>query len=792
MRQWVLLCLVLPFISDEFYQNKLTSYIVKNQSEKVYLHLDKPYYASGDQIWFKSYLESSSFHEPSDASKTLYVELFNSENRIIDSLILYIDKGTAHGNIDLDRNLTSGKYLLRAYTNWMKNFNESFFFRKEFTVYNPSESDSTSSIRQINLARTLQSIDFLPEGGDLIHNVSTKVAVRATDNIGKAIALSGKIYNNEDDLITELIIDSTGYGLFYMTPHFGKSYRVITKDGNEYSLPQVAEKGTSIRVTNSFESEKIIVSVISEGIDINNGTLVAHQRGGFLFSEKCKSSNSFSLSLNKNELNPGIIHLTFFDRFNIPLSERLVFPVLPNTKKLELSLNKDSYNLREKVMLNIKAFDSLHSLSITVNPKADIQVTPYSENIVSYFLLNSDLKGQIKHPAYYLMNSKASYKKLDLIMLTHGWSRFNWKDLLDDIEPEKKYYVEKGITIKGKLLNYYKEDEPIEGIVTMRIPTISFDSTKGPSNEYGEFVIKDNLISDSSLVFIKAHGFRRNGKENRNVKIEISDQERPNENYVFENLGVLPINFNEKADLIDKINRAYFINSEINILDEVVVEAIAPEIKYFNDRTQFYNNPSNRIHIDSLGDMTLYSVFDLLRRVPGVTVTGNPPFQSARIRDFVSLSGNSSPIYLVDNIPVDLSFVQTLTIENIEFIDVLKGAKMAIFGSRGAPGAISIYTRRGINAKIFEENKGYLTFIHPGYHKTKEFYSPNYETPEASNTIPDYRTTIYWEPEIKFRQNEATISFYTSDQDGQYDIRIEGLASDGKPIFHNSTINVKK
>ena len=80
---------------------KTAKYSAAFPIEKVYLHLDKPYYAAGDTIWLKAYVTVEK-HQPSGLSGIVYVDLLNSQDSVLTSLRLQLKNGFANGNITLD------------------------------------------------------------------------------------------------------------------------------------------------------------------------------------------------------------------------------------------------------------------------------------------------------------------------------------------------------------------------------------------------------------------------------------------------------------------------------------------------------------------------------------------------------------------------------------------------------------------------------------------------------------------------------------------------------------------
>jgi TonB-dependent SusC/RagA subfamily outer membrane receptor len=145
------------------------------------------------------------------------------------------------------------------------------------------------------------------------------------------------------------------------------------------------------------------------------------------------------------------------------------------------------------------------------------------------------------------------------------------------------------------------------------------------------------------------------------------------------------------------------------------------------------------------------------------------------IRGPSSLLGSNEPLYLLDGVPVDYSTVQTLSVYDVDYVEILKGPSASIYGMRGANGVIAIYTNKGFYMK-----RGEIRFKMLGYHTPKKFYSPKYS---ASNnpSIPDTRKTIFWNANVKTDNfGKAHVEFYHSDIPGEFEIVIEGMSPDGK------------
>ena len=80
-----------------------------------------------------------------------------------------------------------------------------------------------------------------------------------------------------------------------------------------------------------------------------------------------------------------------------------------------------------------------------------------------------------------------------------------------------------------------------------------------------------------------------------------------------------------------------------------------------------------------------------------ITASGEPGSEVAmRIRGGTSISGDTSPLVVIDNIPSDQTALSLLNPNDVAGIEILKdAAATAIYGSRGANGVVMVTTRSG-------------------------------------------------------------------------------------------------
>lgn len=171
-------------------------------------------------------------------------------------------------------------------------------------------------------------------------------------------------------------------------------------------------------------------------------------------------------------------------------------------------------------------------------------------------------------------------------------------------------------------------------------------------------------------------------------------------------------------------------------------------------------------------------------RIAGVMINGAYPNMS------VSIRGGGTPLFLLNGMQVEMDMIMMVNPNDVESIDVLKGASAAIYGMRGGNGVIAVYTKNG--EFISKPTVGIHDIKYPGFYRAREFYSPNYEVPIEEHNFPDIRTTLYWNPSIRTdKDGNAKVSFYTSDVTSSHTIKIEGVSKDGIPGTDGQSLNVE-
>src|SRR6185437_3677051 len=182
--------------------------------------------------------------------------------------------------------------------------------------------------------------------------------------------------------------------------------------------------------------------------------------------------------------------------------------------------NKNSYRKREKVNIRLNAINRKGEpaeghFSVSVIDENKVSDSENNgDNILSYFLLTSDLKGYVEQSGnYFADTSAATRRNLDILMLTQGYRRFSWKQVLDDHQRPLAYQPEKGIEIAGQVTSLF--NKPIaNGTVTL-IPAYKGPVFSATTDDNGVFRFSDLIFTDTAHFVLSAV----NAKNKNSTKI---------------------------------------------------------------------------------------------------------------------------------------------------------------------------------------------------------------------------------------------------------------------------------
>ena len=670
--------------------------------------------------------------------------------------------------------------------------------------------------RSIPIVLNKINIDFFPEGGYMVANIPSTIAFKAMNEFGKPAEVDGYITDDSNNTILEFSSFHQGMGAFELTPVPGKRYfAVITKPntGKKYELPEVMPKGYSLKII-STENNKYKAIYYTPG---NEKVHLAIQAGNticFSKSETAKSGKN-EIEFKADDFPTGTSIITLFDRNGTPRCERLVFCNYHKQLNISLKFDKEKYSPREKVSLRIRTTDRdsipvAANLSLAVvNDQLYTMADDKQHNMLSWMLLGSEIKGKIEKPNFYFDPEEPKAEKaIDYLLLTQGWRRYNWDDLL-----KMNYNVLFPAERIGCISGIVKEKStgmPLKAEVTVielqnrkRILKVNtgangrFRFENADASSYIQVLARTNELTPDKI-FIEIDNLNElSGMCNSDEKIK--------ERIIPEIIRIKAGNVKNEQALIAVPEEIIFngeglemeLQEDVKSLEEVVVVGYGVQKKSEVTGSIVTVNPQS-----NLKNVPISIQQALQGKASGITVinnSGQPGSASQiRIRGTASVN-NNEPLYVVDGVVYDPSLsgnssvLQNIPISNIESISVLKDASAtSIYGSRAANGVIIINTTSnyGFFKKIkkdFDPKYTGLMITPRKLSTTKEFYYPVYKENVVPDVREDFRPTIYWNPNISTNSaGEATVEFYASDEITTFRAITEGIGISGDVGRHEN------
>ncbi|MDP5139559.1 MAG: hypothetical protein NWP83_03705, partial [Spirosomaceae bacterium] len=562
---------LISFVEDPFVEliQLLENYTASFPNEKVYLHTDKPYYSAGESIWFKAYAVIGSEEALDTLSIPLYVELIDSETKkIVDQRVLRLENGYASGDFRLADTLRTSFYQLRAYTNYMRNFGERAFFKKDFRVF---EADNLSVPNVVKNPSV--DFQFFPEGGDLINGIKNRLAFKATDYSGKGVSAKGYILNSAKDTVALFETRHQGMGYVYFEPNANETYETRITVNNiikiSPELPEILVSGLSMTVDNLSKSDFVRVYV-NKSADIPNGevALVAQSKGRVYFSGKVKLRQStLMVEIPRTNLPSGVTQLTLFDDAGKPHCERLIYSIDKTPISAVLSTTKKEFTNRELVELKLKVTgaDGLPirgNFSLAVSDTSQVKQKADEETIYSYLNLSSEVSGTVEKPNQYFQNKNGFTDiNLDLLLLTQGWRRFSWRELTNKELPTPTNFIERGLQIRGEITR--SDGKIINKPIAISLMVKDIESNVAfltpEANENGSFLFPDLEIKDSVRVLIQAVA----GKNRRNTSVFVDSISSPKVQIVRIPYAAFEFENNDLAEYLRRTHEALELHQKI-------------------------------------------------------------------------------------------------------------------------------------------------------------------------------------------------------------------------------------
>ena len=846
----LLVLFTLPIHAQSEETARILSYLQKAMNfnkvvpqEKVYLHFDNMGYFENETLWFKAYVTRTYDGRATDLSKVLYVELLNPMGDVIKTRKYPIDSlGVSHGEMKLDTLLGSGFYEVRAYTRYMTNWGTNAVFSRVFPVFKapkeegdysdlniksglykhrePNNRDKTDSLYLAaidngidvrNLMTTI-SAQFYPEGGDMIVGKKCRVAMMVVDDNGRPYESEGFLMNERGDVLTSIETDSLGRGFFEVVPDAGRltfQMRNLKKREKKqvqfFTLPPAKQEGCALSV-DAVNEQMLAVLQCSDGICGNMLGYVLMHDGNIIRCDTIKAVPLMEIELDRKTLPEGVNQLTVFDSRGAIMAERLFFicpkpdksdsiQVTTLTQKLK-PCGKVELELQTRPNANL-SFSAMDAHTLTNGKQG---------NMKTWMLLSSEVRGYINNVDYYFEADDAKHRKdADLLMLTQGWRRYDWRLMSEKYIFRKAQPIEDQFYLYGQLREYRKHN-PVSNVHLY----VSLYNQQGQSllgnattDAEGNYAFKMPFMDGEWKMNIYTTRDMKRGEKKKTYLVGIDRQFSPTPRYITpteaEILHPLKPNAFVKKPIQDseweEEDEFVPITKKDHVLQNVTVKA--KKKRYFTNDNWYYKNENvgrygATVYYDIDRELDNYldkgekepTIFELLAK-------RNAYFNNPECKNLPRVSFGSWPGHMA----YDHKTIHWM-VDNGD-----KGCSGATTGENGCSGdwkfpiwpseIKSLYIKPGDPAFIYlyrhqvfttESNKGLRRTYFQGFNKASTFEMNDY------NVIPpmaDFRRTIWWQPDIiTDAQGKAKVEFFNNSTCEEMYISVEGMTEDGKILVN--------
>ncbi len=668
-------------------------------------------------------------------------------------------------------------------------------------VVKAQHQDQTIEMRRaIQVGFPLIDVQFMPEGGQLVAGLNSKVAFKVTDQQGQPLKLKGKLIDQYGNTLTKVRSGKYGMGSFELTPAADMHYTLELDGYNQhnyvFSLPEIQPEGYAFSVVKHTSDELVFRVQNTYPNEQRHIYLTGLTRGEIYYTLEGNMTGEALFTIPTYHFPKGVSQFTLYDHTYQPVAERLAFVHADRGLKVTVKTDKPVYLPREKVVMDIEVTDE-EDKPVSANFSVAVIDSIFSGkegpaiDIDTYMHLQSELSQLHYVPQGLLKTLSTNKEKLDLLMLTHGWRRFVIPEDLHQPEPKRKE------VITGTVYDLHKKGQPSPFAVIHVIPFGLYAPVTITADANGRFTInKDYFTSDLRALILNASDAKGKSK----VRVVV-DREKDNDYTLAVMRRKTPYQSVINPGAVDFRDDDYAGQryAELDDFgDYLLLKEILIEEKKLQDRfnksyqSQFRNLGSFAKKGSDLNPATNF--VDYLRQVTTITfvdaINGNVYMRSnarsgairdtAEVRD---LQARGGVLFVVNDAPWgrDYRVLDFLTRDMIEEITVIKGAGGSFrYGNRASEGIVFVTTREAVAPQEQDIPKNYA--LAEFFPEVRRFYAPLYENDSLlALALPDLRSTLLWQPQVVTdKAGKATVEFYNADRATVVRAYVNGITDEGQ------------
>ncbi len=748
------------FHEEVFQRSQIDSLIT--WQERVILHVDKPFLTKDTPLFFKAYALTGPNRVRATLSKVLRVELVDSDGAVAYKQYHKIENGMSSGAISIPKKMDDGAYTLRAYTRWMQNYGDSFYFKKELQL-----GATKKNIKESRKTTQRRSVSFHPEGGTLIEKFSNRLLIKVHDNQTRMVEMEGKILDSKKNTVATIVPYSEDIMSVIFTPIPGERYTLQTNLGHSYSLPEVESKGCLLTV-NNLDVSSLRMQVRASSNFLETKMLLKGEMGGITYFERelVLLDSAIDIAVPKTNIPFGVLTVSLVDEQGTIWSERPV-SIEPN-KGLQFEI--------EPLVGEETATERAFKVKV-VDAKGKPVATEFSLSVTNVDQGNAlkmaaeskllDPKVDALHKLDVSYDRKERFSTdLDLLTAEVGMDESVSQNVPDRIT----YPFQEGLDLFGYAYNLNNELLKNTKIQMMGSSDADVVVRELETDAAGRIRLENlQIVGKTSLVFRTV----ADESASRVVKVIPFQEEKYNNP---KSNGVLGFGNSKKGKVVG--TSPWQAVKEDRLIELEEVEVMEKKLKKKEKPAVYGMVPSKVMYQDPDKPKTIPQLF---LGVAGVQIRGLGTLEPQVI--LPRASGIGPILWVLDGLPLmqPSSLADIMSIVNafdIERIEILFGPQAAIYGTRAAGGAILVYTRSASDLDYVNRKEGRLNF--QGYFESPSFDSYLGKVAKNSKKATNKISTIYWNPAIKTNaKGEAVIRFEVPNGYDQLELKAKGVTKEG-------------
>lgn len=754
--------MALSVVAQEPLMEQFKLFAASHSKERVYLHMNQHYAQPGDRIWFHAFVIDDVTKALSDGSKVLYVNVVDEQGKVFLEEKISLNEGSGEGYLDIPDDARQGVYIIRAFTGWMRNFGEEFFFRDWLWINLQPSAIQSHTERKIEADI---SLTVYPEAHlSPVAGIAGRFAVKSSASGGLGVSVSGEVRDDRNNTVATFSTNRYGYGAFILKPESGRSYHLVAGGyAVQAAFPEVESQGISMLLTSAGEMVRITLQS-KWGEQAGHVYRAILQSSGTVYLDQqldLDAQPTRVLNIPVSSLSPGVYQLALLDAKGIEVGQR-VFQMYPRTAVSTMSLPTKNLGRSEKLRVDLPP-RAAAAYSVSVSDR--IVEGGYDPILPETALFQSDLVDSEPIEMFYFYDANFRLpENWDLFALTKKHNAYDWAEILKYKFSYPKWPYEKYISAYGQVKNgegYFLG----QSLFTFYSFTHE-EIIPARTDDNGWFLLPlfdfygaTNVIALADNKDVTFSGMRidiESGLPPTDIEKELIRLAKEN----------LPAFREQKRD------KLVFKSSYKRL-----VPGLYPQRRETEDAREFA--PLTRNTEDYVLDLREYLSFSSLREVfieigRGITTREKNGKRIIVMYDPVnSVPFADGALIFINGVPtIDYDLVLTLDPDVIETIKLYRSAtSQERFGAMGRNGILSITTKDRVLEIPRQEN---ISFEFDGFQPKEEFTNTSLSSQKAN--LPDLRHQLYW------RAGSALPSYIevaTSDILSDYEVKMISIDKAG-------------